>query len=58
VTREEGHALAFERTGDDGVGGLAKRGFNANFASLTEAVDAVKAAATDNADGHSGCGVF
>ncbi len=50
MARKEGHTLAFECANDNGVRGLAERGFHANFASAGQAAHGIEAAAADHAD--------
>ena len=52
VARQERHALPFQRADDDGVGGIAERRLDADFARVGEARHGVQAAAADDADLH------
>ena len=51
MASEEGNALAFEESGDDGLGRIAEGRLDANFLSAGEAFHRVQAAAADDADG-------
>ena len=51
VAGEECDAFAFEKSGDDGFGGIAERSFHANLLGVGEAFHGIEAASADDADG-------
>ena len=51
MAREEGDALAFECSCNDGFGGIAERRFHLDFFAVGEAFHRIEAASTDDANG-------
>src|SRR5438876_723965 len=56
VACEKGDLLPFQRSDHDGVGWIAERSLDADFAGVGEALHGVKATAADDADGGVGLG--